>query len=389
VLRGAAAAELTTLKRALLFLLYCGHAIYLEAALGTDQFATHPAVAMAEAVRVPSSPTGAAITTNLRGVVAPTFQELPPILRDAEAIARLPEAHAQRIAQYKRALLSTSSSVQLPLPFLVNRSLWALAAGAAAPVPDRARPEEEDGTMAAITVELVPVAHHPLEGALGTTPQASLGRPADDGDGTAADVDGGSAYVGMTGVLAPSARSGATTPAPLAPVSARTAVDDVVLATRAALPAVSAGGGRKGRGAGRSAVPPPTLWTVDLDPAAHQRLVILFSVFCEGLSAPCRFPQSLAIDYYAATDMTLGQYLEELVRNTRAACSACERSVGRSRDGTLCRAGVGQKVHLTRQLGVARLCTQDDAGAPADVRACGRPPGGDHAGAAVSGARSA
>ena len=80
-----------------------------------------------------------------------------------------------------------------------------------------------------------------------------------------------------------------------------------------------------GRRSGRHAAKVPNLFTIDLNPAAHQRLAILFSVSAEGLKAPCKFPQTLVIDYYTTTDMTLGQYIEELVRSTRSACNVCQR----------------------------------------------------------------
>jgi len=70
---------------------------------------------------------------------------------------------------------------------------------------------------------------------------------------------------------------------------------------------------------------PVSLWTVDITPPAYQRLSILFAVFCPGLSTPCKFPHSLSIQFYSESDMTLGQYIEELVRSARTPCGSCSR----------------------------------------------------------------
>jgi len=89
-------------------------------------------------------------------------------------------------------------------------------------------------------------------------------------------------------------------------------------ASTAALPAA-------GDGAAQRPLRPLSLWTVDINPTAYQRLSILFAVFCPGLSTPCKFPHSLSIHFYTESDMTLGQYIEELVRSARTPCGTCGR----------------------------------------------------------------
>lgn len=61
------------------------------------------------------------------------------------------------------------------------------------------------------------------------------------------------------------------------------------------------------------------------DATKRQALVILFTIFCVGLPQPCKFPQSLSINFYTTNDMSMGQYVEELCYNTREDCPTCTK----------------------------------------------------------------
>ena len=218
--------------------------------------------------------------------------------------------------------------MQLPLPFLVTRQLARLVSRAlqsprAAAFTDSPQLPSSDGNTdadgGAGVTELVPVEHHPLEG----VPDPA----ADDAD----DVGAGAASSTLRAESEPLEDAAADLAGIPWLSSDRTAAATTVAAvdvTAASAPPVI-----NARKSGRNVIKVPTLWTINLNPTAHQRLTILFSVFCAGLPAPCKFPQSLSIEFYTATDMTLGQYIEELVRSTRSACNTCERCVRCSRKG--------------------------------------------------------
>ncbi|KAJ3086428.1 1-phosphatidylinositol-3-phosphate 5-kinase, partial [Quaeritorhiza haematococci] len=65
----------------------------------------------------------------------------------------------------------------------------------------------------------------------------------------------------------------------------------------------------------------------NINPFAHQNLLVLYSIVCTPTSVPCRAPEIFPIEYYRETDMTLGRYLEELCRNASYPCPAkmCDR----------------------------------------------------------------
>ncbi|KAI9091886.1 hypothetical protein DFS34DRAFT_634485 [Phlyctochytrium arcticum] len=68
---------------------------------------------------------------------------------------------------------------------------------------------------------------------------------------------------------------------------------------------------------------------VNLSPFGHQSIVVLYSNVCASTSVPCQAPEQHLIEYYRGTDMTLGQYLEELCLNSEYLCPAklCDRKM--------------------------------------------------------------
>ncbi|KAJ3161653.1 1-phosphatidylinositol-3-phosphate 5-kinase [Geranomyces michiganensis] len=66
-----------------------------------------------------------------------------------------------------------------------------------------------------------------------------------------------------------------------------------------------------------------------LSPFGHQSIVVLYSNVCAATSIPCQPPEQHTIEYYRGTDMTLGQYLEELCSNAELLCPAklCDRKM--------------------------------------------------------------
>ncbi|KAJ3108078.1 hypothetical protein HDU97_002313 [Phlyctochytrium planicorne] len=60
----------------------------------------------------------------------------------------------------------------------------------------------------------------------------------------------------------------------------------------------------------------------ELSPFNHQNIMFLFSSICTETLMPCDAPDSHSIEYYKETDMTLGQYLENLCYNTSLMCQA-------------------------------------------------------------------
>ncbi|KAI8823387.1 uncharacterized protein EV422DRAFT_611449 [Fimicolochytrium jonesii] len=66
-----------------------------------------------------------------------------------------------------------------------------------------------------------------------------------------------------------------------------------------------------------------------LSPFGHQSITVLYSNVCAATSVPCQAPEQHLIEYYRGTDMTLGQYLEELCCNAEYLCPAklCDRKM--------------------------------------------------------------
>ncbi|KAI8914807.1 hypothetical protein DFJ77DRAFT_35109 [Powellomyces hirtus] len=66
-----------------------------------------------------------------------------------------------------------------------------------------------------------------------------------------------------------------------------------------------------------------------LSPFGHQSITVLYSNVCAATTIPCQAPEQHTIEYYRGTDMTLGQYLEELCCNADYLCPAkfCDRKM--------------------------------------------------------------
>ncbi|KND01990.1 uncharacterized protein SPPG_02496 [Spizellomyces punctatus DAOM BR117] len=66
-----------------------------------------------------------------------------------------------------------------------------------------------------------------------------------------------------------------------------------------------------------------------LSPFGHQSIMVLYSNVCAATTIPCQAPEQHLIEYYRGTDMTLGQYLEELCCNSDYLCPAkmCDRKM--------------------------------------------------------------
>ncbi|KAJ3029837.1 1-phosphatidylinositol-3-phosphate 5-kinase [Rhizophlyctis rosea] len=66
-----------------------------------------------------------------------------------------------------------------------------------------------------------------------------------------------------------------------------------------------------------------------LSPFGHQSIMVLYWNSCAGTTIPCQAPEQHLIEYYRATDMTLGQYLEELYFNSDFICASklCDRKM--------------------------------------------------------------
>ncbi|KAJ3046413.1 1-phosphatidylinositol-3-phosphate 5-kinase [Rhizophlyctis rosea] len=66
-----------------------------------------------------------------------------------------------------------------------------------------------------------------------------------------------------------------------------------------------------------------------LSPFGHQSITVLYSNSCAATTIPCQAPEQHLIEYYRATDMTLGQYLEELYFNSDFICASklCDRKM--------------------------------------------------------------
>ncbi|KAJ3300300.1 1-phosphatidylinositol-3-phosphate 5-kinase [Borealophlyctis nickersoniae] len=67
----------------------------------------------------------------------------------------------------------------------------------------------------------------------------------------------------------------------------------------------------------------------NLSPFGHQSIMVLYSNICSATTVPCQAPEQHLIEYYRGTDMTLGQYLEELCFNSDMVCPSklCERKM--------------------------------------------------------------
>jgi 1-phosphatidylinositol-3-phosphate 5-kinase len=67
----------------------------------------------------------------------------------------------------------------------------------------------------------------------------------------------------------------------------------------------------------------------NLSPFDHQNIMFLFSNMCLETLMPCQPPEIHVIDFYRSTDMTIGQYLEELCTNARMLCplKECNRAM--------------------------------------------------------------
>ncbi|KAF3014629.1 1-phosphatidylinositol-3-phosphate 5-kinase [Penicillium rubens] len=71
------------------------------------------------------------------------------------------------------------------------------------------------------------------------------------------------------------------------------------------------------------------------DPYAHQNLVVLYSVVCTTTSVPCSGPDTFALEFYNEhgddtifeSDLTLGQYVEDLCLTANSVCTVngCEK----------------------------------------------------------------
>lgn len=65
-------------------------------------------------------------------------------------------------------------------------------------------------------------------------------------------------------------------------------------------------------------------------PAAHQNIVVLFSVVCNDTATPCVGPDLVAVDYYSDNDMTIGQFIES---NCVTSDESCPEECGRPLSG--------------------------------------------------------
>ncbi|KAK9768053.1 Mitochondrial distribution and morphology protein 12 [Basidiobolus ranarum] len=65
----------------------------------------------------------------------------------------------------------------------------------------------------------------------------------------------------------------------------------------------------------------------DISPFAHQNILVLYFNICKENTTPCQAPEIHPIEYYRKTDVTLGQYLEELCFDSNYVCpsSDCDK----------------------------------------------------------------
>jgi 1-phosphatidylinositol-3-phosphate 5-kinase len=66
-----------------------------------------------------------------------------------------------------------------------------------------------------------------------------------------------------------------------------------------------------------------------ISPFTHQKIMVLYSNFCTVTGTPCHPPEIHVVEFYRETDMTLGQFLEELCFDSSYICPAldCQRSM--------------------------------------------------------------
>jgi 1-phosphatidylinositol-3-phosphate 5-kinase len=62
-----------------------------------------------------------------------------------------------------------------------------------------------------------------------------------------------------------------------------------------------------------------------MNPLAHQNIIVLYSNLQKKTSVPCQGPDIHVIDYYAETDCSLGQYVEDLFLHREVPCDECEK----------------------------------------------------------------
>lgn len=63
-------------------------------------------------------------------------------------------------------------------------------------------------------------------------------------------------------------------------------------------------------------------------PSSHQDIVLLYSVVCTETATPCVGPELLVIGFYDKTDVTLGQFIENVCMSSNTACQeACGKTL--------------------------------------------------------------
>ena len=67
-----------------------------------------------------------------------------------------------------------------------------------------------------------------------------------------------------------------------------------------------------------------------LNPFVHQNIVVLYSIVCKKAHEPCLASELQLIEYYSDSDLTLGQFIEDLCLNHQSHCLAkgCEIPLG-------------------------------------------------------------
>ncbi|KAI9026204.1 hypothetical protein DFJ74DRAFT_663537 [Hyaloraphidium curvatum] len=67
--------------------------------------------------------------------------------------------------------------------------------------------------------------------------------------------------------------------------------------------------------------------TEQLSPFAHQNLAILAYLICPGNPVPCQAPEIVSVDYYGATDLTIGQLVQGMCAQAaiRCATKGCDK----------------------------------------------------------------
>ncbi|CAG8545834.1 16742_t:CDS:2 [Acaulospora morrowiae] len=62
-----------------------------------------------------------------------------------------------------------------------------------------------------------------------------------------------------------------------------------------------------------------------VSPYAHQNITVLSIKICLATETACNNPEILLMEYYRESDLTLGQYLEEMCRSSSYICRTCDR----------------------------------------------------------------